>query len=403
MTAHWRSGAEIAPHTAETEFSGGVLTYASQSSTIKRSGASSLKFTGAGYTATASTLNSPGVAVRTYIYLEGSSPGAASSILSCTDAAGIILGHLRLRTDRKLELWANGYTASPTLLATSPFAIPLGSFEQCLELWVDRSTKLLSTRYNGAEWVRAGVTAFVATGNVTHVRVGPQEATMTGCTIYYDDMAVNSLDGPDNNSWPGPCAGGVLTFRPTGTAELLNWILGGATTAHECLDDFAPDGFTTYIQQSGGTGSATAGLYFPTWAVPVPASCMMFGVVGTAASATTLTVTLRDAGDAVSANYPMTLNTGWQRAYPIAVQERAWDGSRRLLNSGVSAAGLGRPGARAAHHPGAAATQVITTLWMTVDFRWPWRRRRRPSACRPRQSWPRSIPDGLPYRDGRRV
>ena len=360
MTARWRSGAEIAPQTVDAEFSGGGLTNISQDSTIKRSGSYSLKFTGVGHNGSTRGLNMLGAAARAYIYLAGT-PTTASPIIGFWSPTGATLASLAVRTDRTLALYL-GYTT--TLLAASTFTIPTGSFDLCLEVWVDTATRIIATRCNGTEWARVPVAAF--TEVIDAVWFGNPSGL--GTTIYFDDMAINSLAGSDNNGWPGSSAGGVLTFRPSGTAE-AGWVAVGAPTIHECVDDLAPDLGATYIRQVGL--NAAAGLYFPAWPFSVPASCAMLGLLGSSDATTTLMIALRDpVGDSSTADTSTTLSPGWQRRYPVATVERAWDGTRRLLNNGylMPASSGARWRCVLIRGDAIAAQQYIDAVWMTVDF-----------------------------------
>ena len=362
----------LAIGTGEFSYGQGAM---SVDTTIKRSGSYALRYTGIGYATTTTGFNTPGAALRSYLYLSAT-PSAASSITGFSSTTGI-LAYLRLRTDRKLELYLNGYPASATLLATSTFAIPTGSFEHYVELWVDRTTKIVAARYNGTEWARAVVSAFADPGNIDNAWFGPDQATLTGCTIYYDDLGINSLDGQHNAGWCGPSAGGVLTFWPNDNAELTpsTWtVIGSVTSVADAINEVSPDDATTYIVEGSGTNGAAAGFYFPDWPLRLPASCVLFGVRGGASDVTSRLANLQfhDAmGEGViSTNVNWNLN-GWKTVYPMLTVEEAMDGTRRMLSNGYLYTSLGK-GLRSRAiivRADAFVREIrITTVWMTVDF-----------------------------------
>ena len=365
MTARWRSGAEIAPHLAGAEFTSGVFTAAAQVTSFVHRGTYALRFNNQGHALYQLTAPLPtGAALRVYFLRTGTVLLNPTRILGLLSAGGH-LASLTLRSDFKLELNLN---VPETVLAVSSVTVPSDTWV-CLELWVDTANKVVATRYNGAEWARAAVT-FAAAGSVDRLFVGPEEAVPAGADMYYDDMALNSLEGPSNNGWPGPCEGGVLTFRPTGTGSVAGWTAIGAPTPHECVDDVIPDALTTYMQHVGSTPAGDAmALYFPVWPLAVPASCMMVGLVGTSGSPTSLLLTLYDPVLVQSAFVGVTLVSGWNPFYPAVTRDRAWDGTRRLLNNGYLMPAAGNPWRLLIiRNDSVAVAQGITTVWITVDF-----------------------------------
>jgi len=365
MTAIFRSGIEVEPAT----FAGGVgefgtelagASFIQRSSTVKRSGTYSLRFFGQSYV-TMQQFSATGIAMRAYFHITAS-PGAAGQIMGAYNAT--IAPLIQLGTDRKLRLFDSA------LIATSEFTVPIGTFDQYVELWVDVATKIVCARYNGVEWARATRTAWPA-DPLYNVWWGPSSSVMAGCDLYVDDLAVNTLAGEFNNGWPGASAGGVLTTWPTADAEhAASWVVNGAASLWDALNDPTPDDAATYIVETAHVASAGAGVFFSNWPVVVPASAVMFGVRGQVSVAPTpLTFAFRDPQN-FGPNQTATWTVGgWQTIYPALTAERAVDGSRRLLNNGylfpTGSVGRGRVVLVRAE---TTADIYVTSLWMTADF-----------------------------------
>lgn len=72
--------------------------------------------------------------------------------------------------------------------------------------------------------------------------------TLTGTTMYLDDLIIWNGDGDVNNDFFGPAR--VLTVFADGEGTHNDWNAVGAATPHEAIDETTPDGDATYIAAS---------------------------------------------------------------------------------------------------------------------------------------------------------
>jgi hypothetical protein len=263
MTCLWMTGFETGAAAGESEAaSNSFLTNFTYSTTVVRSGLRSGAFSGIGnYLAPASggTFGVWSGFLRTYFLLSSSTVGAASRIMGFGSSLGH-LGSLRLRTDRKLELILNGLPGAMTTLAVSPWTLTAATW-YCLELHVDVAGLRLASRLDGTVWSAPLVPAFQYANPITYIWLGPDEATTTGCNLYYDDARFNSALGPHNCAWPGPLAGGTLLLVPNASSIATSWVAqAGGTAYHEQIDDLPTLNIdtTTYMKETALMSSSRA-------------------------------------------------------------------------------------------------------------------------------------------------
>lgn len=385
MSRIWQSGPGVPVYWAEFT-SGGItnLTWTTDP-TYLRFGPYALLFTGQGYVIKEDLSIPDGAAQRAYIRLNAQ-PLAGSRVMGLLNATGH-LSSLTLRPDRRLELNLDGPAAAEIVVATSPFAVPIGNYN-CYELWCQHTTpKVIATQFNGVEWARYTPTSFAAgSGPITRPYFGPDEAATSGCNLSYVDMAVNSLVGTYNNGWPGPSGGGVQTYRPVpGTLDLTpgSWTISGAPTVGDALDETTPNDATDYVVDGSGISGAACGFGFPDWPLRGPAAAVLFGVRGGGSVSTDCfaRLQLHDPADAQLGGIgpDINWNTGgtWKSVFPALTIEEALDGTRRMISNKYlypsAHPGLWAPSSRArailVRRDSFAGRNIsITAVWMSVDF-----------------------------------
>lgn len=73
--------------------------------------------------------------------------------------------------------------------------------------------------------------------------------TITGSTVYVDDIAVNDTSGTAQNSYPGD--GKIVHMHPDGAGDNAAWTAGvGGTNNWDRVDETTPDDATTYNQKT---------------------------------------------------------------------------------------------------------------------------------------------------------
>jgi hypothetical protein len=402
MTCLWLSGFETGTVAGEGEAAANsVLTNFSYSTTVVRSGLRAGVFTGTGYSfapASGGSFDVQSGFLRTYLYLDSTSVGAASRIMGF----GTSLGHLasvRLRTDRKLELILNGYPAAMTTLAVSPWALAANTW-YCLELHVDVPGLRLASRLDGTTWMTALVSSFAHANPIAYIWLGPDEATTSGCNLYYDDARFNSGAGSHNCSWPGPIAGGTVLLVPAASGGASpSWVAqAGGTAYHEQLDDLPALNIdtTTYMKETAGSFGSLFDVRF--LAPPSMRGLVSAALVGVRGGGTDVT-NRSTATFLADPNHTFwqgqTVNwalNGWKTVYPVLTVEEAWDGNPRPLttdylfgNSFLSYGGVpwdqstlggyGAPGGNVlrTRREDANALEIrITAYWMSLEVSIPY-------------------------------
>ena len=124
------------------------------------------------------------------------------------------------------------------------FTVPLG-------LWVMIEVHLLVGAAGIVEIRRNGELVLSWQGNtqgargatVGHIAIA-SGSTVAG-EVWFDDVAVNDTQGTVNNGWVGP--GSVRLLAPNGNAQ-SQWTLVGASFQYQAVDEFPPDGDTSYVE-----------------------------------------------------------------------------------------------------------------------------------------------------------
>jgi hypothetical protein len=400
MTCLWMTGFETACGGGETENSPfSSLANFSYSTSVFRSGLRSGVFTGTGYVyapAEGGTFNVSSGYLRTYLLLSSTTVGVASRIMAFASSLGH-LAAIRLRTDRKLELILNGPPGPMQTLVVSASALAANTW-YCLELHVDVTGLRLAARLDGTVWASGLVGQFAYANPITYIVLGPDEATTTGCTLYYDDARFNSGAGQYNCSWPGPLgAGGIVLLVPTASGTATSWVAqAGGTAYHEQLDDLpsSTTDTTTYMKETAGSNGSNFDVYFsrrPALRGLVSAALVGVRGGGTAATNRSTTTFLYDPNHTPWQGSTVNWNlNGWKTVYPVLTVEEAWDGNPRPLTTDylfgnaflslggvpwdqslLGAYGYGAPGAnvlRTRREDANPAAEIrITAYWMSCE------------------------------------
>lgn len=361
MTRIFQSGFESGTAITEWPAGGNVANLSFVTSPV-HCGAYAARFTGAGYLI--GTLVTPvdAAILRWYHRIDSASIGAASRLGGFMNAGGHV-ATLRLRTDRQLELIQDGPPYGMVSMALSGFQLPINEWF-CLELLVDVPNLLVVSRYNGTGWAtRSALVNFAAAGLIIQCYLGPDEATTTGCNQYYDDVAVNSLAGERNCFWPGMVPG-IRNYPPTADGEVAGW---GAGTRYTEVDEAIPDDDVTYVRNDGvALPSAPLGLYFDLdrdW----PISALFIGCRAAwipPGSGGTLRFDWHDPQDLPLTGGNITLANVWTTHYAVLNFDQAFDGSRRVLNTGY----LRRAASRLIMlRVGGTGQIMISTVWLVVE------------------------------------
>jgi hypothetical protein len=359
----FQSGFESGTYISEF-WAGGDGTYLSFVTSPIHCGNYAARFAGRGFLL--GTLN-PGVNaayLRWYHLIDSTSIGAASRIGALQSASGM-LAALRLRTDRQLEL-IQDYTVSMTL---SGFQIPINQWV-CLELFVDVTNQLVCARYQGQVWAnRSTAGNFAYAGPITTCLVGPDESTTSGCSQYYDDVAVNSTAGRVNCFWPGLVVGS-RNYPPTGDAE-TGWSATTGTPHYQQVDEASPD-TSTYVSETAFVNGAAEGFYIDLdldWPISaVMVGCHVLSWAGT--TAVQFRAQWNDPSNSIAImGASVDPSLAWVTRYPVLTMEEAWDGSRRVLNSGYLRRGYSR---LIFVRLGAGDRNIaLSTVWIVVEYAMP--------------------------------
>lgn len=252
MARIWSSGVELQSATSAVEFD--TVTGASIDTTLKRSGAASIKLnpsastqrvvhrvTGSGTTE---------VYGRAYVYIT-TAPSAQEDLCGFADnVQGGGVG-IRINTDRTLELWDLGNAVQ---LGSDSSALNTGQWYR-IEFWIEAAgtTWQMEGKIDGTTFAVDNSQAAPGSGGSFDFYLGtaPAAFTNTGSGTYeinFDDIAVNDTSGSAQTSWPG--AGSIVHMQPDAEGDNTSVLAG----TYADIDEVTPDDATTMVTMT--TGSA---------------------------------------------------------------------------------------------------------------------------------------------------
>lgn len=240
------------------------------STTIKRSGTSSLRVNGSLSAGT----NGRGVIqdthngttnrkmwFRAYVRFE-SFPSVITSVSAIGDnnLATNVVSTVNASGQIQLYSFNNGTSGYDAIGALS-FALNLSQWYR-IEISVDTTTP---TSWSG-ELRIDGTTISTMSGqnggDSPCASIHVFAASLTGAAVssidqYYDDLAANDASGADNTSWPG--AGSIFHMYPDSAGDSNQWATeAGAASSNnfQKVDEVSPDNATTYVKRTA-TGTLT--------------------------------------------------------------------------------------------------------------------------------------------------
>lgn len=249
MARLYQSGFELQSAVAGTEFTNNGLTGASAiDTTIKRSGAASLKISPAANNSwiahrfVAGTIATD-IYSRVYIYITVL-PAATQVpfILSMFDLDGSSKGGgIILNSDGTLTL--NDRLRAQIGSATA--ALSLNKW-YCLELYVKQSATTLTAKLDGVQFATS--TSVASTDLYNAVMLGEPSNSYTW-TVYFDDWAINDISGSFQKSWCNE--GHIVHLKPNATGDSNQWLntVGGAGAGTDwgLVDEITPNDATDFI------------------------------------------------------------------------------------------------------------------------------------------------------------
>lgn len=173
-------------------------------------------------------------------------PASTVPIMRLSDAAPVTARiSARLTSAGKLQLWNDtaatqiGSDSVATIVTGQWYRIELKAFgftlgSQIAELKLDGVTVASQTNLNYG-------TSFVP----SNLRCGWLLTPGVSKTLHIDDVAINTGNGPTQNSYPGDC-GGIVLSLPTGDSAVTGWTggAGGTTNLFEAVNNVPPAGQT---------------------------------------------------------------------------------------------------------------------------------------------------------------
>lgn len=121
----------------------------------------------------------------------------------------------------------------------------------CIEIHVliDNAAGIIQIRIDGVQIINfSGDTQIDANNETRVVALGADPATgIYVCYGYYDDLAINSIHGIRNNSWPG--LGGIVGLVPTGAGNYTQ-LTPSAGANWAAVNEVPPDDDAAYVESA---------------------------------------------------------------------------------------------------------------------------------------------------------
>lgn len=163
-----------------------------------------------------------------------------------TMADALIAGYILLNTDNTIELWdrtgassGNGVqigSDSPVLSTNTWYRIEV----QMLDNGTAGKIGTMSARIDGVEFCTGTASAASMTERPSVMILGCDAIATYGCTLLFDDVAINDDNGSAQNSWCGE--GYIVHLRPNGAGDSA-----ASTGVYSDIDEITPNDATDLI------------------------------------------------------------------------------------------------------------------------------------------------------------
>lgn len=220
MARTWLSGFELQDATATVEWNISTNSPAIDT-TIKRSGAASLKTSPTGGTSLISHVidaagNTNAHYARFYLYID-TAPGAIVQIFQFRAVSGTVAASIRLNANRTLELW--GGSNNGTQQGSDSSALSLATWYRIEISLADTSanqTAAVEAKIDGTAFASGTAAVTGASSEVDDFRLGTITGTQSP-VLYFDDVAINDNTGSAQTGYPG--AGQLVLLTPSSAGD----------------------------------------------------------------------------------------------------------------------------------------------------------------------------------------
>ena len=252
------SGFELQTVTAGVEWGSVGSGTPTIDTTLKRTGAASLKILNSSATSTNIEVGIVAAGtyyVRVYVYLT-TSVNTASNIFNVISTEGNALSGVSLNTDNTLQLIYRNASNTWVQTGSKSSAINDSAWHR-VELYAkfNSTTSMdMALRLDGVtvQDTITLTTKTVATTTLAGLDLNLFEINYGNCTgqVNFDDVAVNDNSGSYQNSWPG--SGKIIMLRPNAAGDSAQWLRAGTDSGanwSQC-SQIPPDDATKYVRCS---------------------------------------------------------------------------------------------------------------------------------------------------------
>lgn len=236
----WSSGFELQSVTSGIEWDSITAVDVSIDTTIKRSGAASIKTAPTGFPSFIKhafrSANKAGVYGRAYFRFDGLPATAETSLFSFLESSTERIG-VDLQTDGTLDVDVPGestVTGTTVLSAGTWYHLELKAdpANTSWELRIAEDGSALATESSGT----------LGSGTIDSVQLSNDNVT-DDIDIWFDDVAVNDSRGTYQNSWPGN--GRIVHLHPNANGDNDSGFESPTSSSWEVMDEITPDDAST--------------------------------------------------------------------------------------------------------------------------------------------------------------
>ena len=188
--------------------------------------------------------------VRTGLYYTGGLDARDRTFCTLFGASGALLSFQIRAADNVILVRLGNHTSG---LLASGGVVPLNSWS-CIEIHalIDNAVGIVQVRLDGVQVIDFfGDTQVGANTVIYAVRwAAPRTSVPPGryvCYGYYDDLAINSIHGPRNNSWLG--LGGIIGLVPTGVGNYTQ-LTPSAGANWAAVNEIPPTDDAAYVESA---------------------------------------------------------------------------------------------------------------------------------------------------------